>query len=62
MPAAASDDAVQQSAPAAGQAPEGNGAVPDADSSSEDVLSQISRLSPKAAEAIAAALGDEGSG
>lgn len=35
----------------------GNGEQADA---SEDVLSQISRLSPKAAEAIAAALGDEG--
>lgn len=61
MAASAAGDAVHQPAPAAGQAPEGNGAQPEADSSSEDVLSQISRLSPKAAEAIAAALGDEGS-
>lgn len=35
-----------------------NGADPQADAASGDVLSQISRLSPKAAEAIAAALGD----
>jgi hypothetical protein len=50
----------EQVAAAVGSAPAGNGAVPEADGSSEDVLSQISRLSPKAAEAIAAALGDEG--
>ena len=55
---AESEEAAQQAADEPAATGGHNGADPQADAASGDVLSQISRLSPKAAEAIAAALGD----